>query len=340
MSSPLTSPFAPRHLLSIADLKPSELTALVRNASLAKQAVKSGAMPTSIFNSLAGQTIAIYMSKRSTRTRVSCESSIAMCGGHPLFLNPGDIQLGVNESLRDTATIISSMVSALIARVGPHEDVAGLAQHSTVPVINGLSSLYHPLQNIADMLTLYENFSTHSQQHSTLSSLGLSGLKACWLGDASNVLIDLAIGSAKLGIDLTVATPKGYGIPADMRQIINEAGQDAPTAGKLMETNVPEEAIKNADVIFTDTWTSMGQEAEKEQRMRDFEGFQVTHALAEQAGAKPGWKFMHCLPRHSEEVDDDVFYSPRSLVFPTGENRKWSTLSVLEGFVINKGKII
>ena len=339
-ASPVTSPFAPRHLLSIADLSPAEFTRLVRNASSHKQAIKSGSMPKALLGALTGKTVAMTFSKRSTRTRVSTEAAVVTMGGHPMFLGKDDIQLGVNESLYDTSVVISSMVSAIVARVGPHLDVADLAKHSSVPVINALSDAFHPLQTIADFLTIHDAFpSTPTSARSLTPDLGLSGLKVAWIGDANNVLFDLAIGATKLGVDVAVATPKGYEIPKSMEDIIHGARTESRSGGKLLQTNVPEEAIKDADILVTDTWVSMGQEQEKVKRLREFEGFQITNQLAERGGAKAGWKFMHCLPRHPEEVHDEVFYSPRSLVFPEAENRLWAAIAALEGFVINKGKI-
>lgn len=241
----------------------------------------------------------------------------------------------MNESLYDTSLVLSSMTAAIVARVGPHSDVADLAKHSAVPVINALSDLYHPLQTIADFLTVTEiNPSTSS------ASLGLEGMKIAWVGDANNVLFDLAIGAMKLGVDVSVATPKGYEIPSDMRTIIDQAAQTSPRAGKLFETNVPEEAVKNADILVTDTWVSMGQEEETAKRLKAFEGFQITSELAKRGGAKDSWSFMHCLPRHPEEVSDEVFYGPRSVVFREAENRLWAAISAIEAFVVNKGKIV
>ncbi|KAK3722784.1 ornithine carbamoyltransferase [Vermiconidia calcicola] len=299
-STPPTSPFAPRHLLSIADLTPKELTTLVRNAGSHKSALKSGSsLPQNLQNSLLGKTIAMLFSKRSTRTRVSTEGAVAMLSGHPMFLGSQDIQLGVNESLYDTSVVISSMVSAIVARVNKHEEVAEMAKISSVPVINALSDLWHPLQTIADYLTLHEAFPSDK---SSDGSLGLEGLKIAWVGDANNVLFDLALGAAKLGCNLSVATPSGYSIPDNIRSIITTAAANPSTPiDFLTETNVPEEAVKDADVIVTDTWVSMGQESEQKKRLKDFEGFQITHDLAKRGGAKEGWKFMHCLPRHREE---------------------------------------
>jgi ornithine carbamoyltransferase len=226
------------------------------------------------------------------------------------------------------------MTAAIVARVGPHSDVADLAKHSSVPVINALSDLYHPLQTIADFLTVAEIYPSTST-----TSLGLEGLKIAWIGDANNVLFDLAIGAMKLGVDISVATPKGYEIPQAMREVISQAAQTSPRAGKLFETNTPEEAVKNADILVTDTWVSMGQEEETAKRIKAFEGFQITSELAKRGGAKENWSFMHCLPRHPEEVSDEVFYGPRSVVFKEGENRLWAAISALEAFVVNKGKI-
>ncbi|KAF8862315.1 ornithine carbamoyltransferase [Acephala macrosclerotiorum] len=340
-STPSTSPFAPRHLLSIADLTPSEFTTLVRNASSHKTAIKSGSIPSNLLNSLSGKSVAMMFNKRSTRTRVSTEAAVATMGGHPMFLGKDDIQLGVNESLYDTSLIISSMTSCMVARVGPHSDVADLAKYSSVPVINALSNDFHPLQTIADFLTIHEAFpSSMSRSLGSVPTLGLEGMKIAWVGDSNNVLFDLAIAAVKLGVDISVASPRGYEIPVTMREIINGAAKGVSSPGKLVETNVPEEAIKGADILVTDTWVSMGQEEESGKRLKAFSGYQITNDLAKRGGAKEGWKFMHCLPRHPEEVADEVFYGPRSLVFQEGENRLWAAISALEAFVVNKGKII
>ena len=186
-ASPVTSPFAPRSLLSIADLTSSELTTLVRNAHSYKQSVKSGSIPQSLLGALSGKTLAMIFNKRSTRTRVSTEGAVAMLGGHPMFLGKDDIQWGVNETAYDSAIVISSMVSSIIARVGPHSDVANLAKHSSVPVICALSDDFHPMQTIADYLTIYEAFeSTRTPKRSITPGLGLEGLKIAWVGDANN----------------------------------------------------------------------------------------------------------------------------------------------------------
>lgn len=232
----------------------------------------------------------------------------------------------VNESLLDTSVVISSMTSCMVARVGPHSDITGLAKHSTVPVINALSDDFHPLQTIADFLTIHEAFPSST---SNPASLGLEGLKVAWIGDSNNVLFDLASACLKLGVNISVASPQGYGIPSAMKQHILSAANGVNSPGKLEETTVPEEAIKNADILVTDTWVSMGQEAEAKKRLQAFAGFQITNELAKRGGAKEGWKFMHCLPRHPEEVHDEVFYSDRSLVFPEAQNRLWAAVGEL-----------
>lgn len=216
------------------------------------------------------------------------------------------------------------MVSCMVARVGPHSDITGLAEHSTVPVINALSDDFHPLQTIADFLTIHEAFPSSASASS--AQLGLEGLKVAWIGDSNNVLFDLASACIKLGVDISVASPQGYGIPEAMKRHILSAAQGVQSPGKLEETTVPEEAIKGADILVTDTWVSMGQEAEAKKRLRAFEGFQITNELAKRGGANEGWKFMHCLPRHPEEVHDEVFYSDRSLVFPEAQNRLWAAV--------------
>ena len=249
-------------------------------------------------------------------------------------MGSADIQLGVNESLRDTSTVVSSMVSGIVARVGPHSDIQGLAEYSSVPVINALCDTYHPMQIIADFATLCQTRDLGRRR-----AEDLAGLKVAWVGDANNVLFDMCIGAAKLGIRMAVASPDGYEIPQKIREEIRGVAEQSKSGFELSETTVPEDAVRDANIIVTDTWVSMGQEGEKAERLNAFEGYQITEELGRRGGAKEDWKFMHCLPRHPEEVSDEVFYGERSLVFPEAENRLWSAVSVLEGFVVNKGEI-
>lgn len=316
----------PRHLLSISNLTATELKTLVDNATTHRKAGINNFPFSPLANSLSRKNIALMFSKRSSRTRVSTESAVVALGGHPMFLGKDDIQLGVNESLFDTSKMISSMVSGIVARVGPHSDVAELANDSSVPVINALCDTYHPMQIIADFATLTQTYNTISDQ--------LAGLKIAWVGDANNVLFDMCIAARKLGVEMAVATPTGYEIPQRMKDEFALAGD-----GKLTETNDPLQAVKDADVIVTDTWVSMGQEKEMQERLKAFAGYQVTEEMARKGGAKENWRFMHCMPRHPEEVSDDVFYGKRSVVFQEAENRLWSAIATLEAFVVNGGEI-
>jgi ornithine carbamoyltransferase len=242
-----------------------------------------------------------------------------------MFLGKDDIQLGVNESMYDSARVISSMTSCIVARVGSHADIQGLVNASSVPVINALCDTYHPLQAIADMMTIKETFGD------------FKGLKVAWVGDATNVLHDLALACAKLGVNVAAATPKEYPVSDAIVELIKQATTES--GSEFVTTSEPLEAVKDADVVVTDTWVSMGQESEKAKRLVEFAGYEVTNDMAIRGGAKDHWKFMHCLPRHPEEVSDEVFYSDRSLVFQEAENRLYAAISALEAFVVNKGKI-
>lgn len=216
------------------------------------------------------------------------------------------------------------MASCIVARVGPHSDIAELAKTSLVPVINALSDAFHPLQAVTDVLTITEHF--HKP----------GGVKLAWVGDANNVLYDLAIACGKLGVNVSIATPSAYPVSNDMLELARQAGDQ--TGAVIETTHEPEMAVKGANIIVTDTWVSMGQESEKALRLKQFQGFQVSSELAKRGGADKHWKFMHCLPRKSEEVTDEVFYSSRSLVFPEAENRLYAAIAALEAFVIKGGE--
>lgn len=319
-STPAVSPFAPRHLMSIADLEPSEVKQLVNRAREIKSITKHGNTGNAGYGALANKAIAMMFSKRSTRTRVSTEAACAHLGANSMFLGKEDIQLGVNESLYDTSRVISSMVACMVARVNGHQDVMDLAKASHVPVINALSDMFHPLQALADLMTIEEAFPDRTEK-----------LKLAWIGDANNVLHDLMIICAKSGIDVSVATPKGITVNDEILDLARDAGDELSVI--IETTHDPSVACKDADILVTDTWVSMGEEAQKAAKMAQFAGFQITSAMASQGQAKQGWKFMHCLPRHPEEVDDEVFYSTRSLVFDEAENRKWVMIAVLEHYV-------
>lgn len=303
-----------KDLMSIGQLTKPELTGLLDLSHYYKKLYSDKSNVASHPRPLAGHSMSMIFQKRSTRTRVSTETGMAMLGGHALFLGPNDIQLGVNESLRDTASVLSRFNDLILARVYGHDDVVELAQYSNVPVINALSDLHHPLQTLADLMTLQEHFGTD-----------LAGKTLAWVGDGNNVLHDLMLGSAILGMDVNIATPVGYepngGILEETKKLAVESGSS------IMTTTVSVEAVKGADVVVTDTWVSMGQEDEYKKRVADFTGYQVNLALMQQAN--PGAVFLHCLPRKPEEVDDEVFYSEQSLAFQEAENRMWTVMATM-----------
>ncbi|CAO3643215.1 unnamed protein product [Cunninghamella blakesleeana] len=339
--STLTTP--PNHFITTADYSAEQLFNLVDRAIQLKVEAKYQYPQSRLERPLAGKTLALLFSKLSTRTRVATETSVAYLGGHAMFLGSKDIQLGVNESLLDTSRVVSSMVDGIMARVNGHEEIELLAKESKVPVINALSAKYHPTQILADLMTLHEhihhrekNVKDQYTAHQQSSKETLPGLKIAWVGDANNILQEMLVSFPKLGIDISAACPNNYVCDDDVIQIAKKDGQS--TGAKVVFTTKPNEAIKDADVVVTDTWISMGQEEEKLKRLRDFAGYQVTMNMVNSAGAKPDWSFMHCLPRKSEEVDDEVFYSDRSLVFPEAENRKWTIMAVIDALMV-KGSI-
>jgi len=305
-----------KHFLTIDQLSNQELRGLLDLSKKFKQIYgkDSTVDPLKAPKPMTGKSLAMIFQKRSTRTRVSTETGTFLLGGHALFLGPSDIQLGTNESLKDTALVLSRFNSIVLARVFGHADVEELAQHATVPVINALSDKHHPLQTLADLMVLEEHFGG-SVKGKTLS----------WVGDGNNIIHDLMVGSIKLGMNVNVATPKGYECNAD---ILTKARQLAvENKVTLKETHVADESVKGADVVVTDTWVSMGQEAEYQKRIADFDGYQVTMELMNKASK--GAVFLHCLPRHPEEVTDEVIYSDKSLVFGEAENRMWTVMAVM-----------
>ncbi|KAJ2495919.1 ornithine carbamoyltransferase [Coemansia sp. RSA 1972] len=313
----------PRHMISLGDYSAEQIASLVQSAAELKHAAKNGQSfhPDS---PLRGKTIALLFSKRSTRTRVASESSVAYLGGHAMFLGKDDIQLGVNESLRDSAQVISSMVDGIFARVGAHDEITSIAKHSSVPVVNALCDSNHPTQILADLLTIWEVFGARRPEAQTMFD-AVKGLRVAWVGDSNNIVYEMLAAMPKCGLNMSVCTPKKYPVPTDIQE---RAQVDAREAGvQVSYHSDPLQAVKDADIIVTDTWVSMGQEGEKAQRLSDFAGYQVSSEMAQQGNAKKDWVFMHCLPRKPEEVTDEVFYSERSVVFQEAENRKWTIMA-------------
>ncbi|KAI8977634.1 ornithine carbamoyltransferase [Mycotypha africana] len=334
----------PNHFITTADFTAEQLLDLVYNSLQFK--VQAKYTPSEeIKRPLAGKTLAVLFSKRSTRTRIATESSMAFLGGHAMFLGSQDIQLGVNESLLDTARVVSSMVHGIMARVKGHDEIETLAKESSVPVINALSDKYHPTQILADLMTIHEYYHNKNNNvpegiysaHTQHPRETLPGKKVAWVGDGNNILQEILVAFPKCGISVAAACPPGYTCDQD---VIDIALADAKKTGASVTfTTQPEEAIKDSDIIITDTWVSMGQEEEKKKRLIDFKGYQVTKDLIARGGAKPDWIFMHCLPRKPEEVDDEVFYDKeRSVVFQEAENRKYTITAVIDA-LLNKGSI-
>jgi ornithine carbamoyltransferase len=292
---------AQKHFLSLKDWSREEIELLFEMSAAIK------ANPESYATALAGKSLAMIFQKPSTRTRVSFEVGTSQLGGQALFLGSSDIQLHRGETIADTARVLSRYVHGIMARVFAHQDILDLARHGSVPVINGLSDLLHPCQALADYFTLRERRGD------------VTGLKMAYVGDGNNVAHELMFGAVKLGMRFAIACPAGYE-PNPL--IYKSAVREAQKLGSPLPevTSDPLEAVAGADAVYTDVWTSMGQEAESKVRLAAFEGFQVTPEMM--ATTAPDGVFMHCLPAHrGEEVAADVIDGPQSVVFDEAENR-------------------
>jgi len=279
------------HFLNVDDLTPDELDSVLDTAAAVK-AEDAGDDP------LAGRSLAMLFEKASTRTRVSFEVGMTKLGGHAVFLGKDDIQLGRGEPVKDTARALACYADAVMARVDDHRTLETLGEYSSVPIINGLSDEAHPVQTLADLLTIEE-------------AVGGDAAVA-WVGDGNNVAASFVVGAAMRGLDVTVATPDAYALPESVFDRANEY------AGDVSTTTDPEAAVDGADVVYTDVWVSMGDEAEREERLDALAPYQVSEDLLSGTGAK----VMHCLPAHrGEEITDDVLEGERSLVWQQAENR-------------------
>lgn len=298
-----------RHFLAIADLSIDELRDLLEFALELKRRWAAGEQD----KPLKGRILAMVFERPSLRTRVSFEVGMEHLGGHAMYLAPQEVELGRRESVPDVARVLSRYVDAIMLRTGAHERVTELARHATVPVINGLSAAEHPCQALADMLTIREHRGA------------LAGLRLAYVGDGNNVCASLTLAAARLGVKLTVATPPGYEPPDSV--VASAAETARRTGGSVDVVHDPRAAVRGADVVYTDVWTSMGQEHESADRRAAFAGFQVNAALMRSAGDAV---VMHCLPAHrGEEITDDVIESPSSIVFDQAENRLHAQKAVL-----------
>lgn len=285
-----------RHLRDIDDLDRTALETILEYAKRYKREHTAG----TAHDVLKQQTLGMIFQKPSTRTRVSFETAMTQLGGHAVFLSEHDIQLGRGEPLKDTARSLSQYVDFIMARVFDHNHIDTLAEYADVPVINGLTDDAHPCQTLADLLTIAER---HDFESTTVT----------WVGDGNNVAQSFALGCALAGIDLRVATPDGYGLD---ESVLDQAAQLGKSPERYAD---PEAAVRGADVVYTDVWVSMGQESEREQRLADFEGYQVNERLLEQTSSAD---VMHCLPAHrGEEITEAVLESDQAIVWDQAENR-------------------
>ena len=296
-----------RDLLSIAELSADEVEAILRTALSLKRDGGGTAL-------LAGKTLALIFEKPSLRTRVSFDVAMQQLGGQAVYLNQAEVGLGQREPVADVARVLSRYVHAIAARVYEHHTLVELAQHSSVPVINALSDEEHPCQALADLLTVLERFGT------------LRDVRLAFVGDGFNVASSLAAGCALTGVSFAIASPDGYGLPEAATRMLERIARDH--RARIDTFTDPEDAVRGADVVYTDVWASMGQEDSYAQRKEAFSGYAVTSQLM--GLAKPGAIFMHDLPAHrGEEVMDDVIEGPQSVVFDQAENRLHAQKAIL-----------
>lgn len=299
-----------KDLLNLVDLTTEEMYEILDLAHQLKQETKAGKE----HHILKGKTLGMIFAKSSTRTRVSFEVGMYQLGGMALFLSSNDIQLGRGETIHDTAKNLSRYLDGIMIRTFKQSDVEDLAHYADIPIINGLTDLLHPCQVLADFQTIQEYKGA------------LKGIKLCYIGDGNNMANTLIQGAAKVGMSISVATPKNY--TCDRKTISSSVQSAAETGSKITLTTNPLEAIADADVVYTDTWVSMGQEEEKAKRIKDFAGFEVNQELM--SHAKKDAIFMHCLPAYrGYEVSEAVIDGPQSVVFDEAENRLHAQKAVM-----------
>jgi ornithine carbamoyltransferase len=300
-----------QHFLSIADFSAAELWQFLSKAKELKDEFKQKGSNQPL---LKGKTLGMVFQKPSLRTRVSFEVGMLHLGGHALYLSPNEIGLGGRESAPDVARVLAGYVDGIMARVFAHEHILQLAEYSRVPVINGLSDFNHPCQALADVFTLWEHFGR------------VEGLKMAYIGDGNNVAASLITIMAKLGGHFSIATPPGYELSAKVLASAQDLAEETNTM--ITVTHDPVEAVAEADVVYTDVWTSMGQEEETQERLKVFPPYQLNSRLVTRA--KPEAVVMHCLPAHrGEEITDEVADGPQSLLFPQAENRLHAQKGIL-----------
>jgi ornithine carbamoyltransferase len=291
-----------RNILSLEDLSPTEIEAVLNKATELKRKLERGEP----HEFLHGKTLGMIFAKPSTRTRASFETAMTQLGGHAIYFGWNELQLGRGETIADTARTLSRYVDGIVARLFDHRDLRELARNSNVPVINGLTDLVHPCQVLSDLFTIREKKGK------------LKGLKLAYVGDGNNVCHSLLLGCTKIGMNISVATPKGYQPRSEIVALAE--GYSRKSGAEMFMTNDPSKAVADADVVYTDVWVSMGMEKERKRRLKAFRGYQINASLLRKA--KDDAIFMHCLPAHrGEEVTDEVIDGPQSVVFDQAENR-------------------
>ncbi len=306
-----------KHFLSIADLAPDELHELLNLALDLKEKWKNGGNRPL----LKGKTLGLVFQKPSLRTRVSFEMGMNHLGGQALYLSPLEIQLGKRESVPDVARVLSRYVDGIMARVFGHADIVTLAEHSRVPIINGLSDYNHPCQGLADFLTIIEH-----------KGEDLKGRKLVFVGDGNNVATSLLFGATLLGMDFAITGPRGYELPPGVWALGKQFA--AASGSQLLATYDLHKAVAGADVVYTDAWASMGQESHVEERSRIFAPYQVNETLV--AEAKPDVIAMHCLPAHrGQEITDAICDGPHSVLWDQAENRMHAQKAILLQLLAN-----
>jgi ornithine carbamoyltransferase len=299
-----------RHFLSLIDLSADDLTHLLDEAARLKADARHGLRPPL----LAGRVLGMIFEKPSLRTRASFEAAMAHLGGTTIFLSAADGPIGQRESVPDFARVLSHYVDAVVLRTFKHATIEEFAAHASVPVINGLSDLCHPCQVLGDLLTIQEHFEG-----------GIRGKTLVFIGDGNNVARSLALGCGKLGARFILAAPEGYRFDSSFVQTFHRVCQ----GGELIQNGAPVHAVSQADILYTDVWTSMGQEAESELRRAKFADFQVNAALLAKAPSHA--RLMHCLPAHrGEEITSDAIDGPRSIVFEQAGNRMHAQKALLK----------
>ncbi|MFO8109448.1 MAG: ornithine carbamoyltransferase [Thermoplasmata archaeon] len=290
-----------KDIISILDIE-DRITDLLRIAGEIKKKYNNG----ELFTPLKGKSLGMIFEKPSTRTRISFEVGMTQLGGHALYLSPNDLQLGRGETIADTAKVLSRYVNGIMYRAFKNEMMVELAKNASIPVINGLDDIEHPCQIMADLLTIKEKKRSFENQ------------RLVYIGDGNNVCHSLLLGGAVVGIDVTACTPRGY---EPNQEIFEKARDIGKKNGAVISlSNIPEEAVKNATIIYTDVWISMGDEDEKDRRLKDFEGFMVDDKLVSLASDEV--IVMHCLPAHrGVEISASVLDGPHSVVFDQAENR-------------------